>query len=93
MRGDEFELFSEEFERQIAEHGVPCEFCLRPGEGVGDGEFCGKVPARWFVWPPARYQVPLGIWVCAEHYDILIEKGWTEDRRGRGKEIGEKYGI
>ena len=54
-RGDRFELVGEEFERQIAEHGMHCEFCVRPGEGIGDGA-----------------------WVCAEHYDILIAKGWTE---------------
>ena len=35
MRGDEFEMFGPELERQIAEHRVPCMFCVRVGEGSG----------------------------------------------------------
>jgi hypothetical protein len=56
MRGDEFETDNDQFKRDIAEQRVPCEFCLRAGDGFLDGEFSGRIPARWFVWAPAAYR-------------------------------------
>jgi hypothetical protein len=71
MRGDEFETDNDQFKREIAENRVPCEFCVSPGQGLGDGEFCGRIRP---VVPLGPRQVPgsvghLGLRRALRHLD------------------------